>query len=69
MNTLEYKGYHGSVEIGPDDDVLHGKLLFIQPLITYEGETLQKLRSAFKEAVESYVSDCTAAGGCSGDPA
>ena len=62
MNTLQYKGYHGSVEISPEDNVLYGKLLFISPLITYEGATAQELENAFKNAVDSYLDDCKAEG-------
>ncbi len=58
MNTIQYKGYHGSVEISPEDNVLYGKLLFISPLVTYEGTTAQDLEDAFKEAVDSYLNDC-----------
>ena len=62
MRTLRYKGYHGSVEISPEDNVLHGKLLFISPLITYEGTTAQELKKSFQDAVDSYLEDCKADG-------
>lgn len=58
QNTMTFKGYHGSVEISPEDDVLFGQLLFISPLVNYEAETAKGLESAFKEAVESYLNDC-----------
>jgi len=62
MNTIQYNGYYGSVEISLEDNVLYGKLLFISPLITYEGSTAQELESAFKEAVDDYLTDCEADG-------
>ncbi len=58
MNTMQYKGYHGSVEISPEDNILYGKLLFISPLVTYEGITAQELEEAFKGAVDDYLDDC-----------
>jgi len=58
MNTIQYNGYYGSVEISLEDNVLYGKLLFISPLITYEGSTAQELESTFKEAVDDYLADC-----------
>jgi predicted HicB family RNase H-like nuclease len=58
MNTMQYKGYHGSVEISSEDNVLYGKLLFISPLVTYEGITAQELEGAFKDAVDDYLVDC-----------
>ena len=35
--TLQYKGYDGSVEYSAEDRVLHGKLLGIRDAIVYEG--------------------------------
>ena len=58
MNTMQYKGYYGSVEISTEDNVLYGKLIFITPLVTYEGQTAQELKSAFTDAVDSYLKDC-----------
>ncbi|MDP6969375.1 MAG: type II toxin-antitoxin system HicB family antitoxin [Gammaproteobacteria bacterium] len=58
QNTMSFKGYHGSVEISPEDNILFGKVLFISPLINYEAETAKDLDAAFRNAVESYISDC-----------
>ncbi len=58
QNTMSFKGYHGSVEISPEDNVLFGKVLFISPLINYEAETAKELSAAFREAIESYLDDC-----------
>ncbi|WP_372779859.1 type II toxin-antitoxin system HicB family antitoxin [Litorivivens sp.] len=57
-NVMKYKGYIGSIEASPEDGVLFGKLLYIQPLITYEGETVPELKKAFEESVECYLADC-----------
>jgi predicted HicB family RNase H-like nuclease len=55
---FEHKGYAGSVEHSLDDEVLHGKVLFIDDLVNYEGETIAQLRSAFIEAVDHYLERC-----------
>ncbi len=62
MNTMQYKGYQGSVEISHEDNILYGKLLFISPLVTYEGTTAQELEQAFWDAVDDYLADCEAEG-------
>jgi predicted HicB family RNase H-like nuclease len=36
---LDYKGYAGSIEYSPEDNLLFGKVLGINGLISYEGET------------------------------
>ena len=62
QNTMSFKGYHGSVEISPEDNILFGKLLFISSLINYEAETVKELSAAFHEAIECYLGDCKVQG-------
>ena len=58
MKNLEYKGYTGSIEYSKEDDLLYGKVLGIQGLISYEGKTGHELEVDFKEAVDTYLTDC-----------
>lgn len=55
---LEYKGYVGSAEVSFEDQLLVGKLLFIQDTITYVASTPAELETAFKEAVDDYLDTC-----------
>lgn len=59
---LTYKGYSGSAEISIEDECLHGRILFIDDLITYEAETPAELGQAFKQAVDDYVAYCAQMG-------
>ena len=58
MKNLEYKGYTGSIEYSKEDDLLFGKVLGIQGLISYEGKTGHELEADFKEAIDIYLTDC-----------
>ena len=58
MNTLKYKGYIGSVAYSEPDKVFFGKLEGIDDLVNYEGESVQELTAAFKEAVDDYLIFC-----------
>jgi len=58
MKYLEHKGYTGSIEYSPEDNILYGKVLGIRGLISYEGETGKSLEADFIEAVETYLADC-----------
>ncbi len=58
MKYLEYKGYTGSIEYSPDDNLLFGRVLGIRSLISYEGDTGKALDSDFKEAINAYLTDC-----------
>ena len=55
---LEYKGYQGSVEFSGDDNTLFGKILFIDSLVMYNGESVSELGSAFHMAVDEYLAHC-----------
>lgn len=59
MNTLEYKGYYGSIEYSKENKCLHGKVLgMAKDCILYEGNTVEELENDFREAVESYLEGC-----------
>lgn len=57
-NILEYKGYNGTVEYSPEDNILFGKVIGIKSLISYEGHSVEELRTDFKSAVDEYLADC-----------
>lgn len=59
-NTMEYKGYLGSVEFSEADGVFFGKVLGIRALISYEGATAKELVEDFHGAVDDYLALCAA---------
>jgi predicted HicB family RNase H-like nuclease len=62
MKYLEYKGYTGSIEYSPEDNLLYGKVLGIRGLISYEGDTGKALEADFREAITTYLADCKTEG-------
>ena len=58
-NTMEYKGYVGSVEFSENDNVLFGKVQGIRSLISYEGTTVSELVDDFHGAVDDYLAACS----------
>ena len=61
-NTMEYKGYIGSVEFSETDQILFGKVQGIRSLISYEGTTVAELIDDFHGAVDDYLELCSAEG-------
>lgn len=61
-NTMEYKGYLGSVEFSEEDALFYGKVLGIRALISYEGSNAQELVADFHSAVDDYLELCTQQG-------
>ena len=61
-NTMEYKGYIGSVEFSETDQILFGKVQGIRSLISYEGTSVSDLIEDFRGAVDDYLALCTEEG-------
>lgn len=62
MDNLTYKGYTGSKVIDEESNGLHGRILFIDDLVTYEGERPLDLKAAFEAAVDDYIETCKSIG-------
>ncbi|GAC1321947.1 MAG: hypothetical protein NVSMB28_14090 [Collimonas sp.] len=56
--VLSHKNYLGSIEVSIEDGCLHGEILFINDLVTYEAEGVRELQQAFEEAVDFYLDKC-----------
>jgi predicted HicB family RNase H-like nuclease len=61
-NKLSHNGYTGSIEVSFEDNCLHGRVLFIDDIVTYEGETAVDLALAFNDAVDRYITYCKETG-------
>ncbi len=57
-DKLKYKDFIGSVHFSAEDEVFYGKVEGINDLVTFEGNTVNKLKSAVKEAVDDYTELC-----------
>lgn len=55
---LEYKGYLGSAEVSVEDGLIHGKLLYINDVISYAAESPKDIKPAFEAAVDDYLETC-----------
>ena len=58
MRNLTYKGYTGSIEYNDIDNLLFGKVLGIQSLLSYEGQTGKELEIDFREVIDEYLASC-----------
>lgn len=56
--TLRYKNYISTVHFSADDEVFHGKVIGVNDLITFEGNSVKELKKSFKEAIEDYIDTC-----------
>jgi len=59
---MEYKGYLGKVEFDDESNIFHGEVINLRDVVTFQGETVGKLRKAFHESVDDYLEFCAARG-------
>jgi predicted HicB family RNase H-like nuclease len=59
---MEYKGYIGKVEMDDEAGILHGEVINIRDVITFEGTSVGEIQKAFRESVDDYLEFCTQRG-------
>lgn len=61
-NTIQYRGYVGTVEFSEEDELFFGKVMGIRSLISYQGENAKTLIDDFHGAVDEYLLNCETEG-------
>jgi predicted HicB family RNase H-like nuclease len=56
--NLVYKNYEAEVNYSAEDDVLYGRVLGINDLVAFDGDSLTELKKSFQEAMEAYLETC-----------
>ena len=59
---MEYKGYIGKVEIDDEAGILHGEVINIRDVITFEGTCVDEIHKAFRESIDDYLEFCAQRG-------
>lgn len=55
---MTYKGYTSRIDFDDRDDLLVGRLLGIQDVVSFHADSVAQLRDAFHEAVDDYLQTC-----------
>ena len=55
---MQYKGYIGKIEFDPDARILHGEVIGIRDVVTFQGASVKDVEKAFHESVDDYLSFC-----------
>jgi predicted HicB family RNase H-like nuclease len=58
VNSLEYKGYVGTFAYDEQADVLHGRVVGLRDVITFEARSIDELKRALADSVEDYLDFC-----------
>jgi predicted HicB family RNase H-like nuclease len=57
-NVLRYKNFIATVKYSEEDEAFIGRIEGIHSVVSFEGQSIEELKSAFREAVESYLEFC-----------
>ena len=55
---MTYKGYEGVAEFDEDAGVFAGEVVNTRDVITFQGESVEKLRKAFEASIDDYLEFC-----------
>ena len=62
MKGLVYKGYTGHVEYDPESKTLHGTVLDLRDVITFESTSAKDIEEEFRRSVDEYLKLCAELG-------
>jgi predicted HicB family RNase H-like nuclease len=57
-NILKYRNFIATVKYSDEDEAFIGRIEGIGSVVSFEGQSVEELKSAFQEAVESYLDFC-----------
>lgn len=55
---ITYKGYLGRIEVDVEARRIHGRVVGLRDVITFEGSTVEEAERAFRESVDDYLEFC-----------
>ncbi len=55
---LVHKGYMGHVEFDDEMEIFHGEVINTRDVITFQGSTVEEIKTAFIDSVEDYLAFC-----------
>lgn len=59
---MKYKGYCGTVRFDDEADIFHGEVTGLRDVITFQGRTVDEVKTAFRESVDDYLEFCASRG-------
>jgi predicted HicB family RNase H-like nuclease len=68
-NTMSYRGYTASMTFDAEDKVIVGRVLDVDDIISFHGESVSELETNFHTVVDDYISACERLGSAPEKPA
>ena len=58
MTTMTHDGYVATVELDEEAGLFHGEVVNTRDVLTFQGRTLDELRTAFADTIGDYLDWC-----------
>jgi predicted HicB family RNase H-like nuclease len=58
MTTMTHDGYVATIELDEDAGLFHGEVINTRDILTFQGRTLDELKTAFADTVADYIEWC-----------
>ncbi|MEI8396507.1 MAG: type II toxin-antitoxin system HicB family antitoxin [Rhodospirillaceae bacterium] len=58
MSTMHHEGYIATIELDEEAGLFHGDVINTRDVLTFQGQTLGELRTAFADTITDYVEWC-----------
>ena len=55
---MQYKGYVARIEFDDEANIFHGEIVNIRDVITFQGKSVEELKTAFQDSVADYFEFC-----------
>lgn len=55
---MKYKNYVGRVEFDAQAGILHGQVVGIRDVVTFQGKSVEEIERAFRNSVDDYLAFC-----------
>jgi predicted HicB family RNase H-like nuclease len=68
-NTMSYRGYTASLTFDAEDKIIVGRVLDVDDIISFHGESVSELETNFHTVVDDYISACERLGSAPEKPA
>lgn len=55
---ITYKGYSASIEVDLEAEILFGRVLDINDVVTFKAKTIEQARQEFQNSIDDYLEFC-----------
>jgi predicted RNase H-like HicB family nuclease len=55
---MTYKGYSANIEVDLDAEILFGRVLDINDVVTFKAQTIEEARQEFQTSIDDYLEFC-----------